>query len=155
MPARMPKSTRKSRHTAPTGQLARRSFSSRSKRGLPSIAFRAKEGGESGIRRKVSAVEKPKRKWFFPTVATMVVAVTLALFAVNLVTTNSLATQGGSSGDVNTEIAQLRTENANLEAQSAALTSVSRIYNEALARGYVQPDKVMYAAPASPVALKP
>jgi cell division protein FtsL len=75
------------------------------------------------------------------------------MFLATLVAANSLATKGGDTGDVNAQIAKLQNENANLETQVASLTAVSRIYNEAKSRGYVEPDKVMYAAPASPVAL--
>src|SRR2546429_3902191 len=86
--------------------------------------------------------------------AGLVATMTIALFMVTMVASNTLATQGGSSGGVNTEIRSLQNENANLQAQIASLTAVSRIYTEAKKKGYVEPDKVIYAAPASPVALK-
>jgi cell division protein FtsL len=97
--------------------------------------------------------ETHRPKLVLPLLASLVATLTLVLFVATLVASNTLATEGGSTVDVNAEVLSLQNENANLEAQVASLTSVSRIYNEALARGYVQPDKVMYAAPTSPVAL--
>lgn len=91
-----------------------------------------------------------------PIAAALVATGTFALFMATLVAANSLATQGLSSGDVNSKISNLQNANANLETQVASLTAVSRIYNEAMNRGYVQPDRVMYTTPpTSPVALKP
>ena len=114
----MPKSTRHSKRSAPTGHITR----------LQRV---------------------------FPMAAASVAIVTLTLFMATLVAANSLATEGGSTGDVSAKIASLQNENANLETQAAELTAVSRIYNEALSRGYVQPDKVLYTTPPqSPVAMK-
>jgi hypothetical protein len=146
MPARIQKSTRKPIRSAPTGLFVRHTHASRE----------TSRDSERGISFKKSCSSEPKhRQWLLPSLASFITVCTLGLFLVSLVASNSLATQGGSNGDINSAIANLRNQNANLQTQAASLTSVSRIYKEALARGYVQPDKVMYATPPSPVALKP
>ena len=105
---------------------------------------------------KSAPTGQPARKMrMLPIAAALVATGTLALFLATLVAANTLATQGISSGNVSIKISNLKNENANLEAQVASLTAVSRIYTEAMSRGYVQPDKVMYTTPpSSPVALK-
>ena len=124
----MPKSNHKNIRSAPTGSPFRSSS-------------RTKE-------------DHVARHRVLPIAAALVATMTLVLFMATLVAANTLATQGTSSGGVNAKIAALQNENANLQTQVASLTAVSRIYSEALNRGYVAPDKVIYTTPpGSPVAL--
>lgn len=87
--------------------------------------------------------------------ASVVTAVTIILFGATLVSANSLATKGADSQQMSREIQDLTTQNAELSAHLADLTSVSRIYKDALSAGYVTPTKVEYVGKeANPVAFR-
>jgi cell division protein FtsL len=87
-------------------------------------------------------------------IASAVGAMTLVLAAATLVTANNLATAGKGSQDVDREISALQVENSNLKSENAALTSISRIYQAALAAGFTYPKVVENIAKVPSVALR-
>lgn len=87
-------------------------------------------------------------------IASVVVAVTALLFITTLVTANTLATRGGDSSQISSKIQNIQDENSQLAIRVARLTSISRIYSDAQAMGYVAPSKLEKVAPANPVALR-
>lgn len=85
--------------------------------------------------------------------ASVVTVITVLLFGTTLVTANYLATLGGDTTQLNRKIANLQTENGNLAAQLAQQTSVAKIYQQALAAGFVTATKIIAIQPTAPVAL--
>jgi cell division protein FtsL len=86
--------------------------------------------------------------------ASAVGVLTFVLAAATLVTANNLATAGKDSQAIDREISALQTENSNLRAENSALTSVSRIYQAALAAGFTYPKAVENIAKSPSVALR-
>jgi cell division protein FtsL len=86
--------------------------------------------------------------------ASVVISVTAVLFITTLVTANSLATRGGDSSHMTQKINELQSQNNELSAQLASLTSISRIYSQAVALGFVTPSKIENVSKTNPVALK-
>jgi cell division protein FtsL len=128
--------------------------------GSPHLRSALKRGAKEGSLREVThqrtsnQVNQPNNLGF--KIATSLAALTtLVLFTTTMVTTNSLATQGGNSGEIAGQVEKLQIENANLSANLSYLTSVTRIYQQAKALGFKEPDKVLNASQPSPVALKP
>ena len=72
-------------------------------------------------------------------VASVVFGLTLVLAAATLVTANNLATSGKLSQDIDREIRELQAQNSKLKSENAELTSVSRVYEQALTLGFTSP----------------
>lgn len=86
--------------------------------------------------------------------ASGVAALTIVLAAATLVTANNLATQGGTSQLLDQEIATLQAENTELQAENASLTSITRVYQAALAAGFSSPKHLENLTKPAPVALR-
>lgn len=87
--------------------------------------------------------------------ASAVFLLTIGLGVATLAFANTLATEGGSQVDTQSEVDALSVANANLQVEVAKLTSVTRIYNEAIQLGLVAPKQAETVGGASPVALRP
>ena len=81
--------------------------------------------------------------------ASVVAIMTVVLFGATLVTANSVAASANGS-TISSQIQQLDNENANLTVELAQLTSVTQLYNEAMAQGFVIPEKSIYAVGNQP-----
>lgn len=86
-------------------------------------------------------------------VASVVFGLTLVLAAATLVTANNLATSGKQSQDIDREIRELQSQNSKLKSENAELTSVSRVYQQALALGFTSPKTLENLTKVPPMAL--
>lgn len=86
--------------------------------------------------------------------ASAVLLLTLGLGVATLAFANGIATEGLTQLDTQGEIDKLTAENANLQVEVANLTSVTRIYNEAITLGLVTPKNAESVGGTNPVALR-